>query len=329
MSTIVYVTDATYAHHDHEHSALAGHDYTLTVRQCRTAADVISHCADANVLLNQYAPLTREVIAALPQLKMIVRYGVGFDSVDVAAASEHGVMVVNIPDYGVQEVADHTLALLLGIIRKVPQIDASVRTGVWNDNLFHPIMGLHNKRVGLLGFGNIAREVAKRVQAFNMQVVAYDPFVPAEHFANHQVTSASWESVLQESDIVCVHLPLNHETKHFVNAERLALMKPSSYLINTARGGIVNSADLAHALRTGQIAGAALDVLEQEPMPADYPLRGIDNCIITCHVAWYSEDSLVRLQYYAGLEIARWCAGGLPKSIVNRAALIANGTITV
>lgn len=328
MSVKIYVTDATYAHHNHEKSALTGHDYILTVQQCRTAADVITHCADAQVLLNQYAPLTREVVAALTQLKMIVRYGVGFDSVDVSAASEHGVMVVNIPDYGVQEVADHTLAMLLGIVRKVPQIDASVRAGVWNDNLFHPIMGLHNKQVGLLGFGNIAREVAKRAQAFNMQVMAYDPFVPAEHFANHKVTSASWELVMQQSDIVCVHLPLNSDTKHFINAERLAMMKPTSYLINTARGGIVNSADLADALRHGRIAGAALDVLEQEPMPAEHPLRGIDKCIITCHVAWYSEDSLVRLQYYAGLEIARWCAGGMPKSIVNRSALIANGTIT-
>jgi D-3-phosphoglycerate dehydrogenase len=328
MSIKIYVTDATYAHHDHELSALAGHDYTFTVRQCRTAADVISQCADAQVLLNQYAPLTREVFAALTNLKLIVRYGVGYDSVDATAASAHGVMVVNVPDYGVQEVADHTLALLLGIVRKVPQIDASVRAGVWNDNLFHPIMGLHHKQVGLLGFGNIAREVAKRAHAFNMHVMAYDPFVPAEIFANHQVTAASWETVMQQSDIVCVHLPLNHETKHFVNAERLAMMKPTSYLINTARGGIVNSVDLAHALRNDQIAGAALDVLEQEPMPADHPLQGIDNCIITCHVAWYSEDSLVRLQYFAGLEIARWCAGDLPKSIVNRAALRANGTIT-
>lgn len=328
MPVTIYVTDATYAHHDHERSALAGHEYTLTVRQCRSAADVISQCADAHVLLNQYAPLTREVFAALPQLKMVVRYGVGFDSVDVTAASEHGVMVVNIPDYGVQEVADHTLALMLGIVRKVPQIDASVRSGVWNDNLFHPIMGLHHKQVGLLGFGNIAREVAKRAQAFNMQVHAYDPFVPAEQFARHQVTAASWESIFTQSDLICIHLPLNHETKHFINAERLALMKPTSYIINTARGGIVNSVALADALRAGQIAGAALDVLDQEPMPVDHPLRGIDNCIITCHVAWYSEDSLVRLQYYAGLEIARWCAGGLPKSIVNRAALLANGSIS-
>jgi len=317
MIRTIYVTDATYAHHDHERAALAGYDCTFTVRQCKTAADVIAQCADAEALLNQYAPLTREVFAALPNLKMVVRYGVGYDSVDVAAATEHGVMVVNVPDYGVQEVADHTLAMLLGIVRKIPQTVASVNAGVWNDNLFHPIMGLADKTVGLLGFGNIAREVNKRVQACNMRVLAYDPFLSPEVFAQHHATQTGWQEVLSQSDIVCIHLPLNADTKHFINAERLALMKPTSYIVNTARGGIVDAQALADALTSHRIAGAALDVLEHEPMPALHPLRGVDNCIITCHIAWYSEDSLVRLQHYAGLEIARVCAGGQPKHVVN------------
>ena len=321
MIRTVYVTDATYAHHDHERAALAAYDCSFVVRQCKTAADVIAQCADAEALLNQYAPLTRDVFAALPNLKMVVRYGVGYDSVDVAAATEYGVMVVNVPDYGVQEVADHTLAMLLGIVRKIPQTVASVNAGIWNDNLFHPIMGLADKTVGLLGFGNIAREVNKRVQAFNMRVLAYDPFLKADVFAQHNATQASWQDVLSQSDIVCIHLPLNAETKHFINAERLALMKPTSYLVNTARGGIVDAQALADALTTGRIAGAALDVLEHEPMPAVHPLRGVENCIITCHIAWYSEDSLVRLQHYAGLEIARVCAGGQPKHVVNAAQL--------
>ena len=317
MIRTVYVTDATYAHHDHERAALAAYDCTFTVRQCKTAADVIAQCADAEALLNQYAPLTREVFAALPNLKMVVRYGVGYDSVDVAAATEHGVMVVNVPDYGVQEVADHTLAMLLGIVRKIPQTVASVNSGVWNDNIFHPIMGLADKTVGLLGFGNIAREVNKRVQACNMRVLAYDPFLSPEVFAQHNATQTGWQEVLSQSDIVCIHLPLNADTKHFINAERLALMKPTSYIVNTARGGIVDAQALADALTSHRIAGAALDVLEHEPMPALHPLRGVDNCIITCHIAWYSEDSLVRLQHYAGLEIARVCAGGQPKHVVN------------
>jgi D-3-phosphoglycerate dehydrogenase len=317
MIRTVYVTDATYTHHDYERAALSDYDVRFEVRQCKTAADVIAQCADAEALLNQYAPLTREVFAALTQLKMVVRYGVGYDSVDVAAATDHGVMVVNVPDYGVQEVADHTLAMLLGIVRKIPQTVASVNSGIWNDNLFHPIMGLADKTVGLLGFGNIAREVNKRVQAFNMRVLAYDPYVATDVFGQHHATQASWQDVLSQSDIVCIHLPLNADTRHFINAERLAMMKHTAYLVNTARGGIVDAHALADALTANRLAGAALDVLEHEPMPAVHPLRGIDSCIITCHIAWYSEASLVRLQHYAGLEIARVCAGGQPKHVVN------------
>jgi len=317
----VYVTDYTYAHLDHERTILEPLGCSVIGRQCRTAADVIAQCGDAVALLNQYAPITRDVFAALPNLKMIVRYGVGYDSVDVAAATEHGVMVVNVPDYGVQEVADHTLALLLALVRKIPAIVNDVEAGRWNDNTFHPIMGLAAKQVGLLGFGNIAKEVAKRAQAFNMQVQAYDPYVTADVFAAHHVTGVSAETVFATSDIICVHLPLNDQTRHFVRAITLSKMKNSAYLINTARGGVVHSADLAAALLTGQIAGAALDVLDVEPMPTDHPLRTAPNCLLTCHIAWYSEDSLVRLQQFAAHEIARMLTGVTPRSVVNRQAL--------
>lgn len=314
----VYVTDYTYTHLDYERAILEPLGCTVIGRQCRTAADVIAQCGDAVALLNQYAPITREVFAALPNLKMVVRYGVGYDSVDVAAATEYGVMVVNVPDYGVQEVADHTLALLLAIVRKIPAIVNDVTAGRWNDNTFHPIMGLAGKTVGLLGFGNIAKEVAKRAQAFNMQVQAYDPYVAADVFAAHQVAGVSAETVFATSDIICVHLPLNDQTRHFVGATTLAQMKKTAYLINTARGGVVHSADLAAALQAGQIAGAALDVLDIEPMPADHPLRSAPNCLLTCHIAWYSEASLVRLQQFAALEIARMLQGESPRSVVNR-----------
>lgn len=323
----VMVTDCTYAHLDYERAILEPLGCTVTGLQCHTEEDVIAQCASAHALLNQYAPLTRRVLSQLPHCKMVVRYGVGYDSVDVEAASDYGIMVVNVPDYGMQEVADHTLALLLATVRKVPAIDADIRQGNWGDNPFHPIVGLYHKRVGLLGFGNIAREVAKRVQAFNMDVLAYDPFVQAEVFAQHGVQAATWQEVLREADVVCVHLPLNRETHHFINAERLQLMKPTAYLINTARGGIINGADVAAALQAGQIAGAGLDVFEQEPLPLDHPLRLAPNTVLTCHIAWYSEDSLVRLQQYAAQEIARVAAGGWPKSVVNRQALIAKGVM--
>ena len=314
----VYVTDYTYTHLDYERAILEPLGCTVIGRQCRTAADVIAQCGDAVALLNQYAPITREVFAALPNLKIVVRYGVGYDSVDVAAATEHGVMVVNVPDYGVQEVADHTLALLLAMVRKIPAIVNDVTAGRWNDNTFHPIMGIAAKTVGLLGFGNIAKEVAKRAQAFNMQVQAYDPYVTAEVFAAHQVTGLTADALFATSDIICVHLPLNDQTRHFVSAPTLSQMKKTAYLINTARGGVVHSADLAAALQAGQIAGAALDVLDIEPMPADHPLRSVPNCLLTCHIAWYSEASLVRLQQFAAREIARMLQGESPRSVVNR-----------
>ena len=314
----IYVTDYTYTHLDYERAILEPLGCTVIGRQCRTAADVIAQCGDAVALLNQYAPITREVFATLPNLKIVVRYGVGYDSVDVAAATEHGVMVVNVPDYGVQEVADHTLALLLAMVRKIPAIVNDVTAGRWNDNTFHPIMGLAAKTVGLLGFGNIAKEVAKRAQAFNMQVQAYDPYVTAEVFAAHQVTGLTADALFATSDIICVHLPLNDQTRHFVSAPTLSQMKKTAYLINTARGGVVHSADLAAALQAGQIAGAALDVLDIEPMPADHPLRSVPNCLLTCHIAWYSEASLVRLQQFAAREIARMLQGESPRSVVNR-----------
>jgi D-3-phosphoglycerate dehydrogenase len=325
MISTVMVTDCTYQHLDYERAVLEPLGCTVIGQQCQTEQEVVERCAGAHALLNQYAPLTRRVLSQLPDCKMVVRYGVGYDSVDVEAASDYGIMVVNVPDYGMQEVADHTLGLLLATIRKIPAIDADIRHGRWGDNPFHPILGLQHKRVGLLGFGNIAREVAQRARAFNMQVMAYDPFVAADVFARHQVESASWQQVLSQADVVCVHLPLMAETRHFINAERLALMKPTAYLVNTARGGIINGSDLADALTRGVIAGAGLDVFEQEPLPLDHPLRTAPNTVLTCHIAWYSEDSLVRLQQYAALEIARVVQGGWPKSVVNRAALVAKG----
>ena len=305
----VYVTDYTYAHLDYERGILEPLGCTVIGRQCRTAADVIAQCGDAIALLNQYAPLTREVFAALPNLKMVVRYGVGYDSVDVAAATEHGVMVVNVPDYGVQEVADHTLALLLAMVRKIPAIVNDVTAGRWNDNTFHPIMGLAAKTVGLLGFGNIAKEVAKRTQAFNMQVQAYDPFVAADVFATHHVAGVSAETVFATSDIICVHLPLNDQTRHFVGATTLAQMKKTAYLINTARGPLVNYDDLYEALVSEKLGGAMLETFDVEPVPPDNRFLKLSNVTLTPHIAGASVKTV---SYAAGLaaeEVRRYLAG--------------------
>lgn len=321
MNKKVVVTDYTFPSLDQEKSVLVPIGCEFVATQCVTEQDLIRACKDADAILNQYIPLTRNVLAELKDCKIIVRYGIGVDNVDVTAASEFGIMVVNVPDYGIQEVADHTLSLLLASVRKIPQIHAQVRQGIWENAPLRPIMGLRDKQVGLLGFGNIAKEVAKRLQGFHMQVSAYDPYVDEKIFEQHGVKKLDWEALLAQSDMVCVHLPLNEQTKYFIRKETLALMKPTAFLVNTSRGAIVHSEDLAVALQTGVIAGAALDVLEVEPIPSSHPLLRLSNCLLTSHTAWYSEDSMLRLQQYAALEIRRMFEGESPRHVVNRKEL--------
>jgi D-3-phosphoglycerate dehydrogenase len=318
MKRKVVVTDYTFPNLDQEKSVLEPIGCVVEAKQCVTEQEVIEACKDADAILNQFAPITRNVLAELKQCKIIVRDGIGVDNVDVSAASEYNIMVVNVPDYGVQEVADHTLSLLLSSVRKIPQIQAMVQRGIWDNAPFHPIMGLREKQVGLLGFGNIAKEVAARLQAFNMHVSAYDPYVADHVFHEHGVKKLDWQEVLAESDIICIHLPLNLQTKHFIRKETLQLMKPTAHLINTSRGGVIHTDNLAEALREGVIAGAALDVIEEEPISGDSPLLGLSNCLITRHIAWYSEDSIVRLQQYAAMEILRFFNGESPRHVVIR-----------
>lgn len=317
MELKAVVTDYSFPNLAEESRILAPLGFKLVTGQCKTTAEVIALCHDADAILNQFAPIDRAVIASLKKCKMIVRYGIGVDNVDVQAASEANILVVNIPDYGIQEVADHTISLMLALIRKIPQIDQQVRNGIWENAPFKPTMGLKDKQIGLLGFGNIAREVAKRAQSFNMNVSAFDPYQEDRLFQEAGVTRKSSDDLLMESDVVCVHLPLNEDTQYFIRTETLALMKESSYLINTSRGGVVDTMALVAALTAGKIAGAALDVLEEEPIPSGHPILQAPHCLLTSHVAWYSEDSLFRLQQFAAMEIYRFFTQSSPKHIVN------------
>jgi D-3-phosphoglycerate dehydrogenase len=321
MNRKVVVTDYPFPNLEPERSILEPTGCIVQANQCTTEQQVIEVCKDADAILNQFVPITRAVLAELKRCKIIVRYGIGVDNVDVTAATEFGILVVNVPDYGIQEVADHTLSLLLSSIRKIPHINAQVQQVNWNNAGLPPMMGLRDKQAGLLGFGNIAKEVAKRLTAFNMKVSAYDPYVAEVVFQEHGVLKSEWQQLLKQSDVVCVHLPLNSHTKHFIRKETLQLMKPTAHLINTSRGGVIHTSDLAEALRSGVIAGAALDVLEEEPISKDNPLLGLSNCLLTSHVAWYSEDSIIRLQQYAAMEIRRYFNGELPLHIVNRELL--------
>lgn len=320
-SWTVAVTDYGFPDLRPEEEVLGAIGASVVSSQCRTETEVADLCAQADAVLTQWAPVTAAAIERMERCRVIVRYGIGVDKVDLDAARARGIPVVNVPDYAIEEVADHTLALLLASVRKIPQVVTRVRQGEWNIAPCRPIIGLQGKRLGVAGFGNIARAVVKRAQAFGVEAIGYDPYVGEEAFRERGVRKVDWEELLTESDLLSVHLPLNAATRHLLGDEAFAKMKPSAFLVNTSRGGVIDSASLERAVREGRLAGAALDVLEEEPIAPDSPLLKLEQVLITSHCAWYSESSLVRLQHYAALEVKRVLEGGKPLHIVNGVSL--------
>jgi len=317
----VVVTDHGFPDLQAEEEALREVEAELTVFQCQTVREVAEAVREADAVLTQWAPITSEAIAAMERCKVIVRYGIGVDNVDLEAAGRKGIPVVNVPDYALEEVADHAMALLLALSRKLPQVGALIRDGHWQTNPCRPMRSLRGQRLGLAGFGNIARHVASRAQAFGMQVAAYDPFVKAEAFESLGVQAVDFDDLLEASDSISVHLPLNADTRHLFNDRAFSRMKPGATLINTSRGGVVHTEDLEAALAAGRLGGAGLDVLEDEPINADSPLIAMPQVLLTSHCAWYTEDALDRLKSYAAMEVVRALTGQQLKHVVNRAWL--------
>jgi len=314
----VVVTDHGFPDLEAEERALREVGAELSVYQCRTVLEVADAVREADAVLTQWAPITEEAIAAMAHCKVIVRYGIGVDNVDLEAAGKRGIPVVNVPDYALEEVADHAMALLLSLARKLSQVTEQVRAGKWQTNPCRPMRSLRGQTLGLAGFGNIARNVASRAQAFGIQVAAYDPFVPNEVFEAAGVLRVDFDRLLAVSDAISVHLPLTAETHHLFRSETFTRMKPGALLINTSRGGVVHSSDLAETLEAGWLGGAGLDVLEQEPVAEDSPLITLPNVVLTSHCAWYTEDALERLKRFAALEVVRALQGQPLKHVVNR-----------
>ncbi|BBI32752.1 C-terminal binding protein [Cohnella abietis] len=314
---VIAASDPEFPDYSNEKQILESISASLEARICNTVSEVVAFCKDAHAIITNHSPFTKEVIDQLEQCKVIVRYGIGYDNVDIAAAAVRNIPVVNIPDYGIQEVADHTFTLLLSTVRKIPTMDRNVRKGDWQIDALRPIVGLHNKVLGLAGFGNISREVANRAKGFNLQLIAYDPYVPDEVFQQMGVRKVDFNTLLSESDFISSHLPLNKATEHIFNREAFERMKRTAFLVNTSRGGVVHTSDLVWALENRVIAGVGLDVYEEEPLPVDHPLLALEQCVLSGHAAWYSEDSIVRLQQYAALEVKRVLSGERPKHVVN------------
>ena len=282
----VVVTDSTFPTLAIEQAILSAAGVELIGGQCKTRDDLRALVADADAVITQFAPVDSEVIAAMARARVIVRYGIGVDNVDLDAARERGIPVCNVPDYCIDEVADHTLAFLLATTRQVLTNATCIRQGKWG--LATPIdrmFALRDLTVGVVGFGRIGREVTARLRAFKCRVLVHDPLVPAAEIERSGCVAADLPTLFAESDAITLHCPSTNQTRGMLDRQAFGRMKPGVILINVARGDLVDSAALTEALQEGRVSAAALDVFAPEPIPLDHPIRAMENVIVSSHIA--------------------------------------------
>jgi D-3-phosphoglycerate dehydrogenase len=314
------ITDLDFPTFKYGEEKLKKNGVDLQIFQCKTENEILNIANNADALLVQYAKITKEIIRKMNNTKIIVRLGIGIDNIDIKAATEKGIFVANTP-YDISNVADHTVALILSLIRKIPMAWDSTRKGEWNWKGFVPTIKMKEATIGIIGLGNIGRKVAIRLKSFGAQIIAYDPYISLDAFSELGVKYFDLEQLLRKSDIITLHVPLTKETFHLINEGRLKRMKKNSYIINVSRGGIIDETALYKALKNGWIAGAATDVLEEEPPSPDNPLLKLPNFIATPHMAWSSEATLKEVQIMAANEVLRVFRGGFPKNLVNKEVL--------
>jgi len=275
----------------------------------------------ADALMITLQKVTADVIAAMPNCKFIARLGVGLDNIDLPAATKRRIWVANVPDYGVDEVSLHAITLLLSQLRGIPRLVNDTSEGLWDSSVVRPIRRLTGQTLGILGFGRIGRSLAQKASGFGLKILAYDPYLDAAAIQAAGAQSADLDTILRESDFISLHLPLTDETKHLINAKTLATMKPTAYLVNTARGGLIDEAALLAAVQAGQLRGAALDVLSSEPPARDNAaLQAIlkePRILVTPHVAWYSEEAMIDMRRRAAEDVVRVLQGEKPRTPVN------------
>jgi D-3-phosphoglycerate dehydrogenase len=299
------ITDYQFPSIEAERSVIEGAGGKLVAFNCKSEEEVIAASKGADALLVQFAPITQAVIQSLSNCKVIVRYGIGIDNIDVDAARLRGIVVSNVPDYCVDEVADHTFALTMSLARQLPAIDQRVRNGTWAIVPPRPMRASRHSNFVTIGYGKIAQAVLKRAAGFKFNLAIYDPYLPADAELPDGIRKLGLEEALRVADILSLHAPLTKDTKHLIDSVSLSKMKPNALLVNTSRGGLVDTVALAASLRAGQIAGAGIDVFESEPLEENHPLRTCPNTVLTSHVAWYSEASGQVLQRMAAEQAVR------------------------
>jgi D-3-phosphoglycerate dehydrogenase len=314
---IVVVTDLDQPSLAEEEAVSAAEGLELVRAECRTEDEVIRAGKGADGLIVQYAPITRAVFEALPDLKVVGRYGVGVDTIDVEAATEFGVAVCNVPDYGTEDVSDHAIALALSVARGVVGLDRAMRGGNYSLEPVQPLHRLAGRVFGVVGLGLIGAATARKARGVGYETIGFDPLHEPGTTGPDGTKVVTFDELISRSDVVSLHVPLNKHTNHLINADVLGKMKPGAVLVNTCRGGVVDTEALVEALRTGGIRAAALDVFEQEPLPANSPLLELPNTVLTPHAAWYSEESQVELKRRTAQNVADVLAGRKPRNIVN------------
>ncbi len=282
--------------------------------------ETIAKAAAADAIITTGARVSRRVLENLPNLQVVVRYGVGYDTIDVEAATQNHVLVVNIPDYCFEEVSNHAIALFLACARKLPILGGLTGQGKWGyaANALAPMGPIVGQIFGVVGCGNIGRMVARKAKCFGLEIVGSDPYLDGSVASEAGINLTSLAELMRISDYITLHTPLNKETHHLIGEKELHMMKPTAFLINTSRGPVVDEEALVKALREKWIAGAGLDVMEMEPPDASNPLLRMDNVVVTPHAAYYSDESVVRMRRSVGLEAARVLSGKWPKNLVNK-----------
>ena len=314
----VVVTDYTFESLDVEAAILEPLGCQVEGAQCRTAAQVAELVADADYVITQFAPVTHQAIAAMHKARIIVRYGIGVDNVDLSAATQHGIPVCNVPNYCIDEVADHTLALILAATRRLDQNNRVIEQGGWK--LAVPVdamRALSGSTAGVVGFGRIGRGVVQRLRGFGGRVLVHDPMVDGQDIKQAGAIPATLAELLAASDLITLHCPSVPATRQMINEHSLASMKPGVIVINVGRGTLIDTPALTQALRRGHVAAAALDVADPEPLPTDHPLRQMSNVILTAHIASVSPAAVRRLRESAAQAVACACRGLPLPNVVN------------
>jgi len=304
------VTDQAFGNTRHEQAIAKQAGANFSEFQCRTEEETAAAVKDANVIINNFAPMTHTVMQAMAPGAIIIRYGVGVDNVDLAAAKQLGIRVCNVPDYGIEEVADHATAMTLMMARKLNKYDNGIRVGEWKiDRMVDGVRSLRNTTVGLIGLGRIARAYAARMAVFGCNIIGYDPYVTEAQAKEAGIKLMSQDQVICSANVLSLHVPLTPETRHLIDAEAIARMPKGSIIINCSRGGLIDEDALAEALISGHISGAGLDVFEHEPLPSPSPLYAAPNLIMSPHAAFFSDTSVDTLQRLAAEEALRGLRG--------------------